>query len=168
MSGKTAARKKCSGRGCLSRREGSRWRLCFAVRGAVLSVVLKHRAVRHRQGCKLDSRGRSAQSLRDGIPWKRHNIWPLKTFLSLPTYVCRLFTTPHAYYSTVQIGRFCSNFAPAAHSWGFVYFPAGCGCFPDIVRSTRRCAFPLHLKVIVTPGLKSKQPCLSPWAESCN
>uniref|UniRef100_A0A8C0KLD5 Phosphatase and actin regulator 1 n=1 Tax=Canis lupus dingo TaxID=286419 RepID=A0A8C0KLD5_CANLU len=32
---------------------------------------------------------------------------------------------PHAHCSTAQVRQFCSNFAQAAHSWRFVYFPAG-------------------------------------------
>ena len=147
---------------------GQSLRAVFVGWGAVLLAVLKLRAVWQRHDRELDRwGGGGAQSLGDGIPGKGLTDWPQKTFLSLPTYMCRLFTTPPAYCSTALIRRFCSNFVVVAHSQLFV-FQLVLGCFPATIRSTLRCAFTPPLKVIVTPGLKSKQPCLSPWAASCN
>lgn len=50
---------------------------------------------------------------------------------------------------------FGSNFAPAAHSWGFI-FQLVSRRFPYKVTCTRRCAFPPRLKVIVTPDFKKQ------------
>lgn len=105
--------------------------------------------------------------LRDGIPRDCRRSGHRKLFYPCPLSVCRLLTMPHAYCSTAQTRQFCSNFAPAAHSWSFI-FQLVSGGFPHIVRSAYRCSCPRRLKVIVTPSLKSKQPCLSPWAASCN
>lgn len=170
MSRKTTVRKKCGGK------DVCQWGRAVA-EGCVLWLGSCPLGGAEAEGCVTDTwqwagqlrgvEGGGAQSFGDGIPGKVLTDGPPKTFLSLPTYVQRLFTTPPAYCSTAQIRRFCSNFVAAAHSQGFV-FQLVWGCFPDTIRSTHRCSFPPPLKVIVTPGLKSKQPCLSPWAASCN
>lgn len=154
--------------GCSSMREGSHWGLC-SLGGELSSWWCWSWGLCDRGLTEGWTAGgwRGAQSLGDGTPGKELTDWPQKTFLSLPTYMCRLFTTLPAYCSTALIRRFCSNFVVVAHSQLFV-FQLVLGCFPATIRSTLRCAFTPPLKVIVTPGLKSKQPCLSPWAASCN
>lgn len=86
-----------------------------------------------------------AQSLCHGTPGRTWKIWPLKTFPSPPTkHLSRLLH--------------CAPTAPPLRSGGFALilrrltpgalflFQLIFGCFPDVVRSTCRCACPQCLK----------------------
>lgn len=96
------------------------WRSC------PLSVVLKWRTRRQRRACKMDSGGRGAQAFsvmgsQGKCRRSGHRNFSIPAHLHLPPvyYASRLLL------HCSNWAFFCSNFAPAAHSWGFVYFPAG-------------------------------------------
>ena len=170
MSRKTAARKRNAVGDDVSqgrRRavvEGSALRL-----GELSSRWCWSQGLCERRDCEPDSRGRGAQSLSVmESQGKRARSSHRKLFYPCPpTFAaCLLRLTPTA--ALFKSGGFalilCRLLTPGA----LLIFQLVSGCFSDIVTSTRRCAFPPRLKVIVTPGLKSRQPCLSPWAATCN
>lgn len=103
VSRKTTVRKKCGGK------DVCQWGRAVA-EGCVLWLGSCPLGGAEAEGCVTDTwqwagqlrgvEGGGAQSFGDGIPGKVLTDWPPKTFLSLPTYVQRLFTTPPAYCST--------------------------------------------------------------------
>lgn len=120
---KTPARKRNAIRRMLERREGDCSGLCSAVRGAVLPLWCWSEGL-----CDSDMTVSGG-----GVPspskwWNpRENTEDLATEnFSIPAHL----HLPPVYYASrlllhAQIRQFCSNFVQAAHSWRFVYFPAG-------------------------------------------
>lgn len=104
----------------------SRNGLCSAVRGAVLCLWCWSEEL-----CDKDVT--VSKTLEGGVPcpsqwWSpRENAEDLGTEnFSIPAHLhLQPVYYPHAHCSTAQVRQFCSNFAQAAHSWRFVYFPAG-------------------------------------------
>lgn len=164
-----ARKRKCIQRMLVEKGEQSQWTVFCRYGSCPSSVVLKRRTVWQRGDYKQDRGGRGAQSLpvMESQGKLRRSSHQKLFYPCPPTFAaCLLRLTPTAPLlksgSSALILR--RLFTPGA----LFIFQLVSGCFPDIVRSTHRCAFPPRLKVIVTPGLKSKQPCLSPWAASCN
>jgi hypothetical protein len=75
------------------------------------------------------SKGQQRESCSGPLWWNSmENIEDLATKkFSIPTHLHLLpvYYTPRLLLHCSNWAFFCSSFVPAAHSWGFVYFPAG-------------------------------------------